>query len=178
MSRVELSLVHALSPAPGRVQDPAGYPGGPERIGGQLSRFFELHRALWPDLAARSRALHTEDDLHRLRLLIRSPLGPVGGPVLSRHAHGRFHRALIAPAATTWDLRILDTLWSDLRQGFPTAVRRLDEAFHYETLHHRGPHHQLLAALRSGNDEQARRALLRHVDLEEDLVREVLREAG
>ncbi|MET8670285.1 MULTISPECIES: GntR family transcriptional regulator [Streptomyces] len=72
-----------------------------------LRGIYRLRRALEPEIAARSCLLLSEAELDRLAERAAGS-GAVAGTDDDPHA---FHLALLAPAATTWDIRVLTPLW-------------------------------------------------------------------
>ncbi|RZF06123.1 GntR family transcriptional regulator [Streptomyces albidoflavus] len=73
-----------------------------------LRGIYRLRRALEPEIAARSCLLLSEAELDRLAERA-AGFGAVAG-VTDDDPHV-FHLALLAPAATTWDIRVLTPLW-------------------------------------------------------------------
>ncbi|MHC8562133.1 GntR family transcriptional regulator [Streptomyces albidoflavus] len=73
-----------------------------------LRGIYRLRRTLEPEIAARSCLLLSEAELDGLaeRAAEFGAAGPAG-----HDDHHAFHLALLAPAATTWDIRVLTTLW-------------------------------------------------------------------
>ena len=77
----------------------------------ELQSIYRLRRRLEPEIAQRSCRLLSEAELDRLEAEA-VDFGDVHRTMNEIYdAHHTFHLALLAPAATSWDLRILTTLW-------------------------------------------------------------------
>jgi DNA-binding GntR family transcriptional regulator len=128
-----------------------------------LQAIYRLRRSLEPELARRSCLQITDDELDRLY----HQAVEFGDERLSMDAiyegHHAFHLALIASAATTWDVRILMTLWRAaeryIRIGFgmldpdPNEHRRREHA-----------HVDLIAAFRHRDPDVAADAVNQHLE--------------
>src|SRR6202050_4414516 len=81
----------------------------------ELQSIYRLRRRLEPEIAQRSCRLLPDAELDRLHL----EAAEFGDPHRTMNeiydSHHTFHLALLAPAATSWDLRILATLWRGAR---------------------------------------------------------------
>ncbi|RZE89655.1 GntR family transcriptional regulator [Streptomyces albidoflavus] len=97
-----------------------------------LRGIYRLRRALEPEIAARSCLLLSEAELDRLAERAAGS-GAVAGTDDDPHV---FHLALLAPAATTWDIRVLTPLWRAgeryVRIGPGPAGHRRDGTAHGE----------------------------------------------
>jgi len=128
----------------------------------ELRAIFRLRRLIEPDLAARSVSMLRERDLERAEALLKSYIhGSEDIDELWEHHHD-LHMALMRPAASEWDLRILAQLWhaSDryTRVVFdPYAVSPHDREAR------EAAHRALLAAARSGSPAEIRRAVSEHL---------------
>ncbi|MEU8789723.1 GntR family transcriptional regulator [Streptomyces sp. NPDC048643] len=76
-----------------------------------LHGIYRLRRALEPEIAQRSCTLLTDKDLDRLESRAADFGAREHGMADIYDDHHAFHLALLAPAATTWDIRVLTTLW-------------------------------------------------------------------
>lgn len=76
-----------------------------------LHGIYRLRRALEPEIAQRSCTLLTDKDLDRLESQAADFGAREHGMAEIYDDHHAFHLALLAPAATTWDIRVLTTLW-------------------------------------------------------------------
>ena len=128
----------------------------------ELRSIFRLRQLIEPDLAARSVSLLRTDDLARAADLLNHYIhGPQDIDDLWG-SHHELHLALLRPAASEWDLRILSQLWpaSDryTRVVFdPYAVSGPDRT------DRENAHRALLAAARSGSPAEVRRAVSEHL---------------
>ncbi|MFJ7125636.1 GntR family transcriptional regulator [Streptomyces sp. NPDC098101] len=91
-----------------------------------LRGIYRLRRALEPEIARRSCTLLTDGELDRLE----SHAADFGvrehGMADIYDDHHAFHLALLAPAATTWDIRVLTTLWRAAERYIRIGFGRLD----------------------------------------------------
>ena len=138
-----------------------------------LASIYRLRRQIEPDLAVRSSAHVAKPTLEKLEGMVAT----IGSTELGMHeiydAHRDFHLELLKPAATPWDLRILETLWHAAERYVRVGFGRLDPqpAEHRRRGH---AHHALVEAFRSGDGERVRQALLTHLDENERLAAETL----
>jgi DNA-binding GntR family transcriptional regulator len=128
----------------------------------ELRGIFRLRQLIEPELAARSCSRLTEADLDAAEQLLEAYNHGEHDADELWSIHHELHLALLRPAASEWDLRILALLWhaSDryTRVVFDTyAVSPPDRAA-------RGVMHRaLLAAARSGSPAEIRRAVSEHL---------------
>ncbi|MDX6740039.1 GntR family transcriptional regulator [Actinocorallia sp. A-T 12471] len=81
---------------------------------------FRLRRMVEPELAAKSVADRSEDDITRLeQALAETFRDDIGEDQFDLHRE--YHRLLISPAASEWDLRLLSPLW-DASERFSRLV--------------------------------------------------------
>ncbi len=128
----------------------------------ELRAIFRLRQLIEPDLAARSVSLLRTDDLTRANDLISGYIHGSQDIDELWESHHQLHLALLQPAASEWDLRILSQLWhaSDryTRVVFdPYAVSGSDRTVRENA------HRALLAAARSGSPAEVRRAVTEHL---------------
>ncbi|MGA5573614.1 GntR family transcriptional regulator [Streptomyces koyangensis] len=127
-----------------------------------LQGIYRLRRTLEPEIAARSCLLLSDAELDRLAERA-AEFGAAGhGMAEIYDDHHAFHLALLAPAATTWDIRVLTALWRAgeryLRIGFgqldpdPAEHQRRGEA-----------HGELVAAFRTRDPATVSAAVERHL---------------
>jgi DNA-binding GntR family transcriptional regulator len=131
-----------------------------------LQSIYRLRRLIEPDLARRSCLLLDNHQLDRLERTAEQ----FGAEDRSIDAiyddHHAFHLALFAPAATAWDLRILNTLWRAaeryIRIGFGVLDPIPDE-------HHRREqsHNELVSVFRQRDPELAANAVHEHLERNE-----------
>ena len=128
----------------------------------ELRGIFRLRQLIEPDLAARSVSLLRESDIsHASELLNAYLYGADDIDELWEH-HRDLHLALLRPAASEWDLRILGQLWhaSDryTRVVFDPCQVSVPDLEAREAAHR-----ALLAAARSGSPAEIRRAVSEHL---------------
>jgi DNA-binding GntR family transcriptional regulator len=132
----------------------------------ELRGLYRLRRRLEPEIAQRSCRLLTEADLDRLEQ------EAVGFGAQERtmndiyDAHHEFHRALLAPAATGWDIRILSTLWRASERYIRIGWGRLDPD-PQEHARREQYHVELVGAFRQRDPEVAAAAVLQHLSRNE-----------
>ncbi|MFC8228875.1 GntR family transcriptional regulator [Streptomyces sp. NPDC057287] len=127
-----------------------------------LHGIYRLRRALEPEIARRSCGLLTDEEFDRLGELAADFGARDHGMADIYDDHHDFHLALLAPAATAWDIRILTTLWRAgeryIRIGFgqldpdPAEHERRGEA-----------HTALVAAFRTRDPATAAAAVEQHL---------------
>lgn len=76
-----------------------------------LHGIYRLRRTLEPEIAGRSCKLLADDELVRLDEQAADFSRPDHGMADIYDGHHEFHFALLAPAASAWDVRLLTTLW-------------------------------------------------------------------
>lgn len=128
----------------------------------ELRGIYRLRRAIEPDLAARSCNLLHPSDRHHVDVLLEAYGQPRDDAEELWRIHHDLHMALLKPAASSWDVRILSQLWhaSDryTRIVFETYnVSDTERARRYHA------HDLLVAASRSGSPFEIRTALNTHL---------------
>ncbi|OYO12145.1 GntR family transcriptional regulator [Enemella evansiae] len=131
-----------------------------------LHAIYRLRRTLEPALARRSVTLVAEPELDRLAAVARDFGDPDEGIDAIYDAHHEFHEALLAPAASSWDLRMLRTLWRATERYVRIGFRTLDPDPEEHT-RRRVAHQVLLEAFRSRDPERAGAALDEHLAFNE-----------
>ena len=133
---------------------------------GELQSIYRLRRRLEPEIGQRSCRLISDGELDRLD----EQATEFGAEQLTMNqiyeAHHEFHLALLAPAATSWDLRILSTLWRASERYIRIGWGRLDpdpDEHRRREAHHR----ELVAAFRQRDPETAARAVHQHLSRNE-----------
>jgi DNA-binding GntR family transcriptional regulator len=128
----------------------------------ELQGIYRLRRRLEPEIAQRSCRLLAPEELDRLE---KDALG-FGADNRTIHeiyeAHHAFHLALLAPAATGWDLRILTTLWRAAERYIRIGFGRLDPDPH-EHQRREHAHVELLDAFRQRDPEVVSAAVHQHL---------------
>jgi DNA-binding GntR family transcriptional regulator len=135
-----------------------------------LHAIYRLRRQIEPDLAAASCRALTDADYSRLEGIAEMFADESLGIDDIYDAHHDFHTELLRPAATAWDLRILDTLWRAAERYVRVAFGRLDP----DPAEHRrraAVHTDILDTFRSRDARAVRRAVLHHLDENEDIAR-------
>jgi DNA-binding GntR family transcriptional regulator len=122
---------------------------------------YRLRKMIEPTLARLNCELLTAEDRAKLQELLAFCGKEDGGLEDGIMAHEDFHRQLITPAASEWDLRILAQVWNANRR----YTRLLFDPADREARERLGrKHHQLLSAAKSGSPERLGAALLRHLE--------------
>lgn len=128
-----------------------------------LRGIYRLRRQLEPDLAAGSCTLLSDAELDKLESDA-AGLGVLTAGIDEVYeAHYAFHLALLAPAATAWDNRILGTLWRASERYIRIGFGRLDNI---PQEHHRREHShvELIDAFRSRDETTVRAAVQAHLE--------------
>ena len=144
---------------------------------GELHAIYRVRRTLEPDLARRSCGSLTDEELDRLNGAALQLGRPDLGMDDTYDDHRAFHMALLAPAASAWDSRILMMLWGAgeryVRIGFglldpdPREHERRAEA-----------HQLLVKEFRARDPQRAARALDEHLARNEELASAALSRHG
>lgn len=134
----------------------------------ELRGIYRIRLLLEPDLARRACGAHDDAELDRLYGMA-TELGRQDLSMADTYEdHTRFHFELLRPAASTWDARVLNQLWTAAERYVRIAfgLRDPDPAEHVR----RAEAHQLLVdEYRSGDPERARAALHEHLSRNEEL---------
>lgn len=133
-----------------------------------LHGIYRLRRTLEPEIARRSCVLLTGDELDALDAQAAGFGVKEHGMADIYDGHHAFHLALLAPAATTWDIRILTTLWRAGERYIRIGFGRLDpDPAEHER---RGKAHvDLVAAFRTRDPDMAAAAIERHLARNEQI---------
>lgn len=137
-----------------------------------MEAIYRLRLQLEPQLAANAVPLHTAPQLEILAQLLQTTLE--GEPEEAWQAHNDFHAALIAPSASEWDLRILETLWT-AAERYTHLVFDFTQIPQEEKVRRHKRHALLLDAARQGNAEAMLTELVQHLVVNEDEIRAHLR---
>lgn len=129
---------------------------------GDLQAIYRLRRRLEPEIASRSCLLLSDSDLDRLDE-IAAGFGSLDRSMDAIYDdHLAFHLALFAPAATTWDVRVLTTLWRAaeryIRIGF--GLLDPDPSEHQRREH---AHEDLVSEFRRRDPDAAATAVHEHL---------------
>lgn len=133
-----------------------------------LHGIYRLRRSLEPEIARRSCLLLTDAGLDRLQADA-AAFGEVAqgmGDIYD--GHHEFHLALLSPAASTWDLRILTTLWRAAERYIRIGFGQLDpDPAEHER---RGRAHlDLVAAFRTRDPDAVGEAIEQHLARNEQI---------
>ena len=139
----------------------------------EFHSLYRIRRMLEPDLARRSVLSLSDDELDRLH----NAAAAFGGVDRSMddiyEDHRAFHLALIAPAASSWDTRILTLLWRASERYVRIGFGLLDP----DPLEHerrREAHQLLVDQFRKKDPEMAASALDDHLTHNEDLAHDAI----
>jgi len=127
-----------------------------------LRAIYRLRRLLEPELTRRSCLLLSDGELDRLE----KQAAEFGAEDRSMDAiyedHHAFHMGLLAPAATTWDVRMLTTLWRAAERYIRIGFGLLDPD---PTEHHRREqaHDALVTVFRRHEPDAAAQAVEEHL---------------
>lgn len=127
-----------------------------------LQAIYRLRHELEPNIAARACVMLSDADLDRLDRQA-TEFGDVKRGIDEIYeAHHNFHQALLAPAATDWDFRVLGTLWRAAERYIRIGFGRLDPD---PSEHDRREqtHHDLLSVYRSRDAEAVAKAVHDHL---------------
>lgn len=133
-----------------------------------LHAIYRLRRTIEPEIAGRACLLLPEGEFDRLDRLAAGFGAEHLGMDEIYDAHHEFHMALLAPAASAWDVRLLGTLWRAaeryIRIGFGALDPDPDE-------HHRREeaHGTLVDVFRRRDPEAASAAVRDHLNRNEKL---------
>jgi DNA-binding GntR family transcriptional regulator len=159
------------------IQAPPEQSGSPQRPSrrdlAELAGIFRMRRLIEPELCAQACLLHTDADLDELAAIAPDYYDTSIDPDEFYRAHREFHVRLLAPAATAWDLRVLQPLWQETDRCVRTL---LDQLGMHPALLPGGapPCSDLLDSFRTRDPERARVASRHHLDLNARRVREFM----
>ncbi|MFI8003511.1 GntR family transcriptional regulator [Streptomyces sp. NPDC086010] len=127
-----------------------------------LHGIYRLRRTLEPEIARRSCVLLSDGELDRLALQAAEFGAREHGMADIYDDHHGFHLALLAPAATAWDIRVLTTLWRAGERYVRIGFGQLDpDPAEHER---RGrAHTDLVAAFRTREPATAAAAVEQHL---------------
>lgn len=133
-----------------------------------MESIYKVRLALEPQLAAEAVALHTSVDLQRLAGWLE--LSRSKDPEVAWKGHHDFHEGLVAPAASAWDLRVLELLWTAAERYThlvfdPTPIDEAERARRYDL-------HSLLLKSATDRESEAMKSLLTtHLTFNEEQIR-------
>jgi DNA-binding GntR family transcriptional regulator len=138
-----------------------------------LNGIYQLRRKLEPDIAARACRRLDESAYARLQCYVDTFGEEPRGIDDVYEAHRQFHLELLRPAATTWDLRVIDGLWHAAERYVRLAFARRD-ADPNEHLRRSHSHVVLLETFRRGDPHEVSREVLHHLHENEVLAQQAL----
>lgn len=142
-----------------------------------LEAIYRLRRTLEPEIARRACVLLEDAELDQLERLAEGFGDERRGMEEIYEDHHNFHLALLASAATAWDIRVLTVLWRAAERYIRIAFGLLD-LDPYE--HHRREtaHEDLVAAFRTRDPDAVAEAVHLHLARNEQLARHALAHDG
>lgn len=133
-----------------------------------MESIYNLRLAIEPQLAARSVPKYRAAGLEPLAEWLELSRDP--DPEIAWKGHHDFHAGLVAPAASAWDLRILDLLWTAAERYThlvfdPTSIDEEERMRRYRL------HALLLKSAVDRDAEQLQSRLTTHLTFNEDQIR-------
>ena len=128
-----------------------------------LRSIYRIRLRLEPALAADSAAECTERDIAEFEELLRAAYVGTAGEDAHWDNHRKFHTALISPAASAWDFRLLVPLW-DAAERYTRLVYDTVAASAETTAERKHAHDALITAASSRDPEEIRHELRRHLE--------------
>ncbi|MCD2197172.1 GntR family transcriptional regulator [Actinomycetospora endophytica] len=127
-----------------------------------LRAIYRLRITVEPELAALSAPGRTDAEVDELDRMVRATFGEVLGEAFWA-PHREFHAAMIEPAASGWDRRMLAPLW-DASERYTRLVFDPVGAPESFAAHRAHAHDELVRAARSRDQEQVRAAVREHLE--------------
>ncbi|WP_433781551.1 GntR family transcriptional regulator [Actinomycetospora sp. CA-101289] len=127
-----------------------------------LRAIYRLRITVEPELAALSAPGRTDAQIAELAAMVRATFDHVLGEAFWQ-PHRDFHAALIEPAASVWDRRMLAPLW-DASERYTRLVFDPVEAPESFASHRAHAHDELVNAARSRDPERVRAAVRDHLE--------------
>ncbi len=124
---------------------------------------YRLRRLIEVDVAGRSANRFTPDDLAQMERAIKAFFDETLAPDDMLTEHHRLHIAILRPAASEWDMRILELLW----QTSERYVRLVfsNQLLDHDRAHRLGQSHEaLVEAARAGSAATLKRLVREHLD--------------
>lgn len=139
----------------------------------ELRSIYRLRQLIEPDLAARACPLLTPADLARAESLLAAYGAGSDNADELWSIHHDLHLVLMRPAASEWDLRLLNQLWHACDR-YTRIVFDPYAASSHDLVSREAAHRSLLAAARSGSPAEARLAVASHLAENETATLEAL----
>ncbi|WP_174187276.1 GntR family transcriptional regulator [Nocardia barduliensis] len=129
---------------------------------------YRLRRQIEPEIAGRAAKLLRDTDFARLEGYLAVLADEAQGIDEVYEAHHAFHLGLLRPAATTWDVLVLERLWRAAERYVRLAFAGRDAD--PEEPHRRWcAHHELLVATRTRDARKVAAATRRHLAANEEI---------
>ncbi|WP_374947298.1 GntR family transcriptional regulator [Agreia sp.] len=133
-----------------------------------MESIYRLRLTIEPQLAADSVAVQTPEGFARLKEWLE--LSRDDDPEVAWKGHHDFHEGLVLPAASDWDLRILNLLWTAAERYThlvfdPTPIDEAERRRRYDS------HALLLQSALDGDATRMRDLLIQHFTFNEDEIR-------
>jgi DNA-binding GntR family transcriptional regulator len=138
-----------------------------------LRSIYRLRMRLEPEIAYRSCELLTSKDFGRLEDFLDEFSDETCGLNEIYESHHDFHVELLRPAATAWDLRILESLWHAAERYVRYTFSGLDSA-PGEHQRREQSHRILVDTFRSRDPERSAMALRQHLEANEQIALKAL----
>lgn len=134
-----------------------------------LHGIYRLRRQLEPEIAGRACKSLTDDDFTRLESYLAMFADDTLGIDEVYEAHHAFHYELLLPAATTWDIRILDGLWHAAERYVRLAFAGRDSDAGEPHRRWWCTHNELLLATRTRDTRKVVATTRKHLDDNEQI---------
>ena len=133
-----------------------------------MESIYNLRLAIEPQLAAKAAPLYSAEQLEKLTGWLELSRDP--DPEIAWKGHHDFHEGLVTPAASAWDLRVLDLLWTAAERYThlvfdPTPINEDERARRYAR------HSELLASAFARDATELQSRLVGHLTFNEDEIR-------
>lgn len=128
-----------------------------------LNAIYRLRGRIEPEISGRSCQVISDDELDRLEKEAISFGDEYTDMQIFYDAHHEFHVALLAPAATEWDLRVLETLCRAAERYIRIGFKKL-EPVPEQRVRRQEAHVALVKAFRTRDPEVAAQATRDHLE--------------
>jgi DNA-binding GntR family transcriptional regulator len=136
-----------------------------------LRSIYRLRTLIEVNLAGRAATLFDEQDIARLESAVDAFSARESNPDRVLDAHQEFHLDLLRPAASSWDVRVLELLWRAgeryARLGFSESLLDPEAA-----ASHAQTHQAIVTVVRSRSSARLRKELRAHLEAGEAMVLE------
>lgn len=128
-----------------------------------LNAIYDLRLRLEPPLLARAVMSRTDAWLVELEGLLRKSFDGDTHPDSQWEHHRLLHQALVRPAASNWELRVLQQLWDAAERYTRLVFDPQDIAGPDDRAHRQRAHQDLLRPVRAGDPDVAAASLHNHL---------------